>query len=229
MKPILMLMFAALLACARGEAAVVTTYFTANVPANHIGPLLNGAELRGSYTYQSSTPDAFPGNQTFGDFANAVLGMQVYFPYLLTTSKTYGGYVQIFNNSPINNQGPFLDSLSVYGAGTAPLVLQNPANAFGGPYTLIDLGISLRQTQAGSPPSALLTDSLPASPPNYVNFAEHDLTLTLADMTGQSTWHIPLTYLSNDPIVVPEPAAQTLLLIAAMCLLASRRLQSKVT
>lgn len=232
MKPILKLTTAVVLLFAGGaavDAAVITTYFKALVPANHVGPLLNGAELRGSYTYESTTPDSIPGNQTFAQYVNAVQGMQVYFPYLFTTAKVASGDIAIFNNSLINNIGPYLDSYGLggavtglSGAGTAPLVLQNLANIFGGPHTLIDLGISLRQTRAGTPPTVLLTDALPANPPNFLDFAEHDLYLTLQDMSGQASWHLPLTYLSNVPIEVPEPGSAVLLMTAVIMGLAWR-------
>ncbi len=147
--------------CASG--ALITTYFIAVVPDNHNGPLQNGAEIRGRYTFESTTPDLYPGNQTYGNYEGAVTEMLVVFPFVSATSMGSNGTIAIFNDSLINNIGPYLDR---FAAGTAatPVVFENPSNIFGSPRVLVNMYIELRETQENPPPSVLHSVALSRQP-----------------------------------------------------------------
>lgn len=197
------------------SAAPVTVYFKAKVAPDHNGALLNGAEIRGRYTYETTAPDS-AGGQLLGTYNNAVSDIYVAFPYAGATSSGTSGNIQIFNNSLINAVGPYLDSYDVFVPIMSSAIFENPANAFGEAAQLKGLILRLWETHPTIPPAATLDDDLHDSPPVFQNFSQHDLMLTLAGPFGQSSWPVPLTYLSTEPITIPEPSSAVLLLTACL-------------
>lgn len=185
-----------------GTAAPVTFGFTGVVTAVDAGLAAEfslGEPVIGNYSFDSATPDAAPGDSSFGNYNNTITSF----------TATFGGdYIvtQGVDNDILVSDGPLPPNNwnDVYDA-----ILTNPTASTVGGLTLKILILGLTDTGK----AVFNSDSLPLTPPDLSEFESND-SLMLFGSPNQG-----MTFRLTSFTLVPEPSSLTFagLGLSAMC------------
>jgi len=190
-----------LLAPVAAKAAPVTFAFSGTVTAVDAalaGEFSLGESVVGSYTFESTTPDADPGDPTLGIYDNAITAFSATFGGDYTVTQGLDNDISVANGPPGND---------VY-----QVFLTNPTAP-----TVAGLSLGALFLGIGDIDSNVFnSDSLPLTPPDLAEFESIIAGQIFLDSPGNQTLDFQLTSLT----LVPEPstlAAAALALMMGMC------------
>lgn len=192
-------------ACQPIEVAFVGTVTSVDAPLATSAQL--GEPVEGSFSYDPEAPDATPTDPVFGDYPNAVTDFAVSIGggAAITATSSNGG-VHVVNGGPNGDEIRFETSSADGLTGPPIAALPDGVIAF-------DL---LRLADASG--TALTSDALPATPPNFARYANRVASLRV-DSSAAGSAYVD----SNDVVGAPEPGAMLGIATAFAALLALSR------